>query len=61
MAKMNLLFVSTPTKETITAMTTAAGITYVAHGSTISGYKRGKEVRNRYVCDMSAEEGEPTI
>ncbi|KAI9497520.1 Utp21 specific WD40 associated putative domain-containing protein [Zychaea mexicana] len=44
LAKMNLLFVSPRTLEPITAMTSAAGLTFVAHGTTIGTYKRGKEV-----------------
>ena len=44
MNKMHLLFVSPQTSGRITAMTAAAGITYIAHGSTVSGYKRGKPV-----------------
>ncbi|KAI9255740.1 Utp21 specific WD40 associated putative domain-containing protein [Phascolomyces articulosus] len=44
LAKMNLLFVSPRTPEPITALTSAAGLTFVAHGTTISTYKRGKEV-----------------
>ena len=41
---MNLLFVSPRTPEPITALTSAAGMTFVAHGTTIATYKRGKEV-----------------
>ena len=41
---MNLLFVSPRTPEPITALTSAAGMTFVAHGTTIGTYKRGKEV-----------------
>lgn len=41
---MHLLFVSPTTSGRITAMTASGGITYVAHGSTIGGYKRGKPV-----------------
>lgn len=44
MNKMHLLFVSPQTSGRITAMTAAGGITYIAHGSTVSGYKRGKPV-----------------
>ncbi|KAI9312356.1 Utp21 specific WD40 associated putative domain-containing protein [Dichotomocladium elegans] len=43
MDKMRLLFVSPRTPKRITAMAAAAGITYIAYGSTIAGYKRGKE------------------
>lgn len=44
MNKMHLLFVSPQTSGRITAMTAAGGITYIAHGSAVSGYKRGKPV-----------------
>lgn len=47
MNKMQLLFVSPQTSGRITAMTAAGGITYVAHGSTVSGFKRGKPVSIR--------------
>ncbi|KAI8149510.1 Utp21 specific WD40 associated putative domain-containing protein [Fennellomyces sp. T-0311] len=44
LAKMNLLFVSPRTQEPITAMTSASGATFVAHGTIIGTYKRGKEI-----------------
>ncbi|KAL1936765.1 hypothetical protein VTP01DRAFT_899 [Rhizomucor pusillus] len=44
LAKMNLLFVSTPVDENITALAASSKATYVAHGNSIGIYKRGKEV-----------------
>lgn len=41
---MNLLFVSTPVDENITALAASSKATYVAHGNSIGIYKRGKEV-----------------
>ncbi|KAI8062716.1 Utp21 specific WD40 associated putative domain-containing protein [Gongronella butleri] len=44
LAKMHLLFVGPTTDEPISAMTSAAGVTYVATGNKVLSYKRGREV-----------------
>ncbi|KAI8967024.1 Utp21 specific WD40 associated putative domain-containing protein [Mycotypha africana] len=44
LGKMNLLFVSTPTEEPITALATYRKIVYAAAGNQVIGYKRGKEI-----------------
>lgn len=41
---MNLLFVSTPAEKPITALATHRKLVYAATGSSVAGYKRGKEV-----------------
>ncbi|CAO3687016.1 unnamed protein product [Rhizopus stolonifer] len=44
LGRMNLLFVSTPTEQPITAMASFKKMTFVASGNNVFGYLRGKQI-----------------
>ncbi|OZJ06003.1 hypothetical protein BZG36_01098 [Bifiguratus adelaidae] len=52
LAKMSLLFVGPQFKERITAITSHRDLTFIAHGSSVSVHKRGKEL---YAIDSDEE------